>query len=78
MRSIARFGFALLSLGLLSGCAATGTVVATAENLCRDWQHQKISKNDKLTDGTASQIEANNKSRPTWGCAYGRNEEAKS
>lgn len=74
MPSIARCACALLSLGLLTGCAGTGLVVVTAENLCKDWQHQQISKKDVLTDPTASQIEANNKSRPAWGCAYGKNE----
>jgi hypothetical protein len=45
----------------------------TADELCRDWQHQQISKKDALTEPTASQIEANNKSRPAWGCEYGAN-----
>lgn len=63
----------LLSLGLLTGCAQTPPIVATAETLCKDWQHQKIGKADKLTEETASQIEANNKSRPAWGCEYGAN-----
>jgi hypothetical protein len=39
--------------------------------LCSSWRHQTISKNDKLTERTAAQIEANNKSRPAWGCVYG-------
>lgn len=73
MRSIARCAFVLLSLGLLSGCAGTKPLVVTAAELCKDWQHQQISKDDKLTEGTATQIEANNKSRPAWGCAYGEN-----
>lgn len=61
----------LASLGLLSGCSKT--VVATAEQLCQDWRHQTVSKDDKLTQGTAEQIEASNKSRPAWGCQYGEN-----
>lgn len=47
------------------------------ENLCRDWRHKTISRQDKLTEETASQIDADNKSRPAWGCAYGKNEAAK-
>lgn len=60
-------------LVLLTGCAGTNPVVVTAEALCKDWGHQTISKADKLSDETASQIEANNKSRPNWGCEYGEN-----
>lgn len=45
----------------------------TAEELCRDWQHQQIRKADQITEPTAAQIEANNKSRPAWGCMYGKN-----
>lgn len=56
---------------LLSGCS--GTVVVTAEKLCQDWLHQTVSKNDKISDGTASDMEASNKSRPQWGCEYGAN-----
>jgi hypothetical protein len=47
--------------------------VVTAEELCRDWQHQQIRKADALTETTAAGIEANNKSRPNWGCEYGAN-----
>lgn len=55
----------------LSGCA-TG-FVATAENLCKDWRHQTVSKDDKLTDKTASQVEASNESRVNWGFEAGKN-----
>lgn len=48
-------------------------IVVTADALCRDWQHQLIRKADQLSEATASQIEAHNKSRPAWGCAYGEN-----
>lgn len=71
MKRILTCGLLLSGQGLLSGCA--GTVVATAETLCKDWRHQTVSKSDQMTDGTASQIEASNKSRPAWGCAYGQN-----
>lgn len=56
---------------LLTGCATQRVV--TVEELCRSWRHQTISKADKLTDGTASQIEGNNNARPTWGCQPGEN-----
>lgn len=78
MRSIARCAFALLSLGLLTGCAVTPYRVVTAGELCQDWRHKTVSKDDKLTEKTASDLEADNKSRPAWGCAYGKNEAAKS
>ena len=51
--------------------------VVTANELCQDWRHQTVSKQDKMTDKTASQIEASNKSRPVWGCEYGKNGAAK-
>lgn len=56
---------------ILSGCGKT--VIVTADELCKDWQHQTVSKDDKFTQGTAEQIEAGNKSRPAWGCEYGQN-----
>lgn len=58
-------------LAPLSGCA-TKPIVVTAEELCKSWRHQTISKDDKLTDQTASQIEGNNKARPAWGCEPGK------
>ena len=63
------------SLGLLTGCAQTQpfALIAT-ESLCKSWQHQQIKKADKISDETASTIEGNNKSRPAWGCEYGKNE----
>ena len=56
---------------LLTGCA--NSTVVTAEALCQDWRHQTVGKEDTLTDKTASQIEANNRSRVTWGCKAGAN-----
>lgn len=64
----------LLSLVLLSGCSATRAVIADATALCEDWRHQTVSKKDVLTDDTAAGIEASNKSRPNWGCEYGKDE----
>lgn len=62
---------ALLSLAPLTGCAKSFVGIVASEELCRDWRETSVSKDDKLTEGTASQIEANNKSRPNWGCKYG-------
>jgi len=77
MRNLKRLVWTLPVLALLSGCAPTSSLVATADKdvrskLCRSWRHQTVSKNDVLTDETASQIEASNKSRPAWGCTYGK------
>lgn len=75
MRKAKLFGMLLPSLGLLSACVPIQQSAPIAvEKLCHDWRHGTISKDDKLTEGTASQIEALNKSRPAWGCAYGQNE----
>lgn len=43
------------------GCAKE--VVVTAEPLCAAVRNVCISRDDKLTEGTASQIEANNLAR---------------
>lgn len=60
----------LVCLGLLSGCALIPAGIVNSEALCADWKHQTVSKRDKITEETASQIEASNKSRPAWGCKY--------
>ena len=44
----------LASLVLMGGCATQYAVIATDE-LCRSWRHQTVSRNDRLTDDTASQ-----------------------
>jgi hypothetical protein len=61
----------LTALALLQGCAKS--IVVTADELCRSWRHQTVSKSDTLTDGTAATIEGNNKSRGEWGCEPGQN-----
>lgn len=55
---------ALVLCGLvpLAGCA-TGTIVATAEPFCAAVAHVCISRDDRLTEGTAVQVEANNLGR---------------
>ena len=64
----------LLSPALLTACVKTPLPAPiAADSLCSSWRHETISKNDKLTEKTAKQIEANNKSRPAWGCVYGEN-----
>lgn len=74
MRSIVKCASALLSLVLLSGCSTIPYRVVTVEEMCRDWRHMTVSKKDVLTEETASGIEAGNKSRPAWGCQFGKNE----
>lgn len=61
----------LAAPALLQGCGQN--FVVTAEELCRSWRHQTVSKNDVLTDGTAATIEGNNQSRGEWGCQPGQN-----
>lgn len=73
MLSIPRCVIALVSLGLLSGCSQSLVAIVSAPELCRDWQHQTVSRNDRMTEATAAQIEASNKSRPAWGCKFGEN-----
>ena len=48
-------------------------VIVDAEHLCRDWRHKTVSKKDVLTQETAADLEADNLSRPNWGCKYGEN-----
>lgn len=54
----------LASLVLLNGCAKD--IVMTAN--CAVGNHVYVSKRDVLTEGTAQDIEANNKSREAAGC----------
>lgn len=52
---------------LLSACG--GDTVLTAK-VCDAWGQIAISKDDRLTDGTANQIEKNNVGREALGCKY--------
>lgn len=70
MLKLARLTMPLGLLVLLSACSQTVAVIAVDE-LCQSWKHQTVSKKDKLTDDTASQVEGNNKARPAWGCEPG-------
>lgn len=49
-------------VALLSGCASQD-IVATVEPACKLLCPVTVSKNDRLTDQTASQIEGNNAAR---------------
>lgn len=73
MSKVKRCAALLLLPVLLSACAGSPAAIVNADALCRDWRHQTVSKADKITDQTATDIEANNKSRPNWGCEYGAN-----
>lgn len=57
---LVRLALLLSGQVLLSGCAATERVVATAEPFCEAVKPVCHSRDDRLTEGTASQIEANN------------------
>ncbi len=57
-----KLALVLCGLGLLSGCAQS-TIVATAEPACAALAHVCISREDKLTEGTAVMIEGNNLGR---------------
>lgn len=50
--------------------------ITTAAELCKSWRHQTVDKADKLTQGTAEIAEGNNKARPAWGCAPGKDQAA--
>lgn len=78
MSKAKRLAMMLLSLALLAGCSGTPAVIVKGKkgnvsNLCRDWRHMTVSKDDRMTEETASQIEASNLSRPNWGCKFGAN-----
>lgn len=68
MKSILRYGLMLASPVLFSGCSTLPVVIADSAALCQDWRSISVSKTDKMTEQTASEIEANNKSRQAWGC----------
>lgn len=59
----------LLPLALLTGCAKNGAVIALTN--CNVGNHVLVSKNDKITEETAKEINANNASREAAGCGAG-------
>lgn len=66
-----KLAIAFVALFPLFLSACTKYVVVEAESLCKSWRHGTVSKDDKLTQGTAEIIDGNNNARPTWGCARG-------
>ena len=73
MQRMLKCAIALASLALLNGCASGSAAIVELESLCRDWRHQSVSKDDKLTEKTAAGIETSNDSRVNWGCKPGSN-----
>jgi len=51
-----------------SGCSGGSIAIIGTNELCADWRPITVSKNDQLTEGTATQIEASNRTREVWGC----------
>lgn len=51
----------------VSGCASS-QIVAQSSQLCQDWRIMDREKADRLTERTASNMEASNKARIEWGC----------
>jgi len=68
MSRLARLAPPLALLALLTGCAKNSVVTAIS---CQVGNDVSVSKNDKLTEKTASDIEANNESRRAAGCDHG-------
>ena len=66
MQKSAKLVLLLASLVPLSGCAS-GT--AAIVNNCNIGNTVSVSKHDTLTEQTAQEIDANNKSREAAGCA---------
>lgn len=60
-----RIALAFFVLALLQGCATPNILTATN---CEVGNRVTVSKNDKLTERTASEIEGNNRSRDAAGC----------
>lgn len=67
MPKLAKLALLLALPALLSGCAKTIAAIAS----CEIGNPVSVSKNDKLTEKTASDIEANNESRRAAGCDHG-------
>ena len=55
----------------VSGCATKQAVTMDGKALCAEaWKQINVQPGDKLTERTASAIEANNLAREGIGCAY--------
>lgn len=70
MKRLARLALPLVLLGLLTGCSQS--IVATVS--CEVGNHVTVSKHDTLTERTASDIDANNRSRIAGGCPVPKSE----
>ena len=69
-RKLPPLSAALISLALLTGCAADTVTTVSIAKVCPAWPQIGVSKADKLTERTASQIEKSNIGRETLGCPY--------
>ena len=69
MRRSARLALLLVLPALLSGCAKSIAGIATTN--CNVGNHVYVSKNDRLTEETAREIDTNNASRQAAGCEAG-------
>lgn len=58
-----KLGVLPCALALLCGCASKPVVIVSSKPLCAAVRNVCISKDDELTEGTASQIEGNNLAR---------------
>ena len=52
----------------VSGCSGGSIALIGTDELCKDWRRITVSKTDRMTEETASQLEANNETRKVWGC----------
>ena len=68
---IAYFAGLAAIASVLAGCADKLVMISQGD-LCKSWRHQTVSKQDKLTQGTAKIAEGNNNARPLWGCEPGK------
>lgn len=64
MRKLVKLATPLVALVPLTGCGNTTALIAS----CEVGSHVMTRKGDVLTEGTASDIERNNKAREAAGC----------
>ena len=61
----------MLILPSLAACSTNDTVrTVEPSRICEAWPQINVRKADKLTDATASKIEASNIGRESFGCPY--------
>lgn len=61
---------ALMLLVPLTGCARDTALTVDSAKICSVWEQIDTTKDDKLTEGTASKIERSNIGRESFGCPY--------